>query len=67
MWSGNKVGGVRMKLTYKKDTGELVEFNAHFICRDKHYNDHIIAIGKDDTITIKLWQLVSIKNPNKRS
>ena len=56
-----------MKLTYKKDTGELVEFNAHYICRDKSYSDRIIAIGKNDTITIKLHQLVNIQNPNKRN
>ena len=55
-----------MKLTYIKDTGELVEFNAHYICRDKYYNNRLVAIGKDDTITIELHQLVNIKNPNKR-
>ena len=56
-----------MKLTYKKDTGELVKFNANYICRDEYCNDRIIAIGKNDTITIKLHQLVNIQNPNKRS
>ena len=56
-----------MKLTYKKNTGELVEFNAHYICRDNYYSNRLVAVGKNDTITIELHQLVDIQNPNKRN
>ena len=53
-----------MNLTYKKETGEIVTFKATFVCKK---NDYIIAANNTDNIRIKLWQLLHITNPNKRS